>query len=465
MSVYDSLTISSLTDKYMTTMGAYEGIYQITGNLRDYVAKAVNGGRVFVNPKYEKKIIGSKTSDYDGVSLYPSAMDRLCKEKGLPIGKAIRYTPEELSDWENKFYSILTIRITKVNKKQQLPFISYKNENGIMEYTNKPPKDNITIDSTTLEDYIKFHHIEYELLDGVYWNNGGNKKMGEIINNLFNGRLKAKKEGKNALQNVIKLMMNSAYGKTITKKSFTKFTIKPKVERRNKNGKWYEIDRTEQLNNYIYSNFRTIKSWREMSKTSIEMEEIALDRSFNRGHIGCSILSMSKRIMNEVFDIANTFNIPVYYTDTDSIHLPLSDIPKLEEKYKLTYDKELNGKNLGQFHTDFSLNGACSEIYAYKSIFLGKKSYLDCLEAKDKDGNTIRGFHYRLKGITEAGLINEAKKYENSFDGLYTELSKSKEISFTLNPFNEDTHKKKELFEYTKSGVRTRMEFIRKVKF
>lgn len=465
MSVYDSLTISSLTDKYMTIKGAYEDIYEMTGNLREYVSKAVNGGRVCVNPEFIKKVIKDFVSDYDGVSLYPSAMYRLCKEKGLPRGEAVRFLKEELKTWAKRFYSIMTIKITKVNKKQQMPFISYKNEDGIMEYTNEPPKEPIVIDSLTLQDYIKFHKIEYELLDGIYWDNGGNKKMGEIINNLFQGRLKAKKDGKNALQNVIKLMMNSAYGKTITKKSFTKYTIKPKVERRSRNGKWYEVDKTEQLNNYIYSNFRTIKSWRDMSKTSIEMEEIDCDNSFNRGHIGCSILSMSKRIMNEVFDVANTNNIPIYYTDTDSMHLPFKDIPKLEQKYKTTYNKELNGKNLGQFHTDFSLDGACSEIYAYKSIFLGKKSYLDCLEAKDKNGETIRGFHYRLKGITEEGLIDQAKNYPNSFDGLYTDLSKSKEISFTLNPLNKETNKKKELFEYMKNGVRTRKEFIRKVKF
>ena len=113
-----------------------------------------------------------------------------------------------------------------------------------------------------------------------------------------------------------------------------------------------------------------------MNKTCMEVEKICSDDSFNRGHIGCAILSMSKRIMNEVFNVANDNNYPIYYTDTDSLHLDLENVKKLEEKYKEVYNKELNGKNLEQFHTDFNLEGAKSEIYATKSIFLGKKSYI-----------------------------------------------------------------------------------------
>ena len=77
-------------------------------------------------------------------------------------------------------------------------------------------------------------------------------------------------------------------------------------------------------------------------------------------------------IMNEVFNVANDIDCPIYYTDTDSLHCKFDDVIKIENKYRDVYDKELNGKNLEQFHTDFDLDGACSEIYATKSIFLGK---------------------------------------------------------------------------------------------
>jgi hypothetical protein len=192
---------------------------------------------------------------------------------------------------------------------------------------------------------------------------------------------------------------------------------------------------------------------------------ICADNSYNRGHIGCAILSMSKRIMNEVFDVANENEYPIYYTDTDSLHCNLEDVAKLEAKYEEKYDKKLNGKELEQFHTDFDLEGACSEIYATKSIFLGKKSYIDCLESKDRNGNIITGHHIRLKGITSEGLEHEAKKYKDGYFGLYEDLAKGIEKEIILNPYNEEENKTKVLFEFKAGTVSTRKEFIRKVKF
>ena len=477
MSVYDSLTISSLTDKYMKQEGAYGDVYEMSGNLRDYVSKAVYGGRVCVNEKYKKKVVEGKISDYDGVSLYPSAINRLCREIGLPTGKAIKF---DGANWEDKVYSILTVKIIKVNKHQQMPFIAHKTSDSI-QYLNEPPKEPVVIDSITLQDYINFHEIEYVITEGVYWEGKVNRKMGTIIQTLFNARLKAKKQKKKALSNVIKLMLNSSYGKTIMKKSNTqKKIVKNKRYTKNDADEWIT---KEYFDSYVYNNFNTIKNYRKITDKYgglYQVEKLCVDKSFNRGHIGCAILSMSKRIMNEVFDVANTNKYPIYYTDTDSLHCNLEDVPKLEANYKERYNKELNGKALEQFHTDFSMldedenprQGKGEEIYAIKSIFLGKKSYMDYLESKGKDGNIIHGFHIRLKGITEAGLEYASKdeKYRTdelpkNYIGLYEDLAKGKEIEIDLMPHDKETNKKNVLFEYEDGKVSTRSKFTRKVKF
>jgi hypothetical protein len=464
LEVYDKLTISSLTDEYMLSRDVYKGVYEMTGNLRHYCSQAVYGGRVCTNKKYEKKILTeNKISDYDGVSLYPSAINRLCREIGLPTGPAKRYTKNDLINWKNKIYSIMTVKIKKVNKTQQMPFIAYKNEDNILEYTNEAPKDNIIIDSITLEDYINFHKIDYEIIDGVYWDEDVNKKMAVVINELFNQRLKYKKSNP-ALANILKLMLNSSYGKTIIKKSKFETNIINAHINEKKDDKWIRKE-NEGLNNYIYSNFNTIKTINKLNDNNYEIEKLSVDTSYNRAHIGCAILSMSKRIMNEVFNIANDNNYPIYYTDTDSLHCNLEDVSRLEAKYKEKYNKELNGKQLEQFHTDFDLDGATTEIYATKSIFLGKKSYLDVLESKNEKGEIIKGFHIRLKGITTEGLLDASKRYKNSYEGLYEDLSEGKEIDFILNPYNEEENKYKVLFEYDKLGVKTKNEFHRVVKF
>jgi hypothetical protein len=450
MNIFESLTISSLTDKYMYLEGAYDNVYQVKRNLRDYISRAVYGGRVCVNPLYEKKIVEGKTADYDGVSLYPSAIKRLCDELGgLPTGKCKRYKKDEFSNWVNNIYSIMTIKITKVNKNQQMPMIAIKGD--ITEYTNEPPSQNIVIDSITLQDYINFHKIEYEILDGVYWNETTNNKMGDVIKTLFNERIKHKKLGNNAIQNTLKLMLNSSYGKTILKKSETESVIKP----------------NKYVESYLYQNFNTIKEVKKINEYQSEVVNFCADKSYNRCHIGVAILSMSKRIMNEVFDIANDNNIKIYYTDTDSIHMEYDKTPLLEQKYFEKYNKVLNGKGLGQFHNDFDLKNAVGDIYASKSIFLGKKSYIDYIQGKDENGNDVFGHHFRLKGITLDGLNYVVKKqFNNDPFKMYEYLAKSKKINFLLNPFDEDNNKQKVLFEFScGSGVKTKDEFYREVCF
>lgn len=452
--IFDCLTISSLTDKYMIKNGAYDGVYSVQGNLREYISRAVYGGRVAVNEKYKKKIIEGKVADYDGVSLYPSAINRLCREMGIPTGEAKRVTNLSCVDYQ---YAILTVRIKSVGKHQQIPFIAHKGD-GVINYLNEPPPESIIIDIITLQDYVKFHKIEYEILDGVYWEGDFNNKMGKLVQTLFNERLKYKKSNP-ALAETIKLMLNSSYGKTIMKKANTEVKIIKNQSKKGKDGNAILSSVDDVFQTYVYNNFRTIKSFRKVNEYNYEVERLKVDDSDNRGHIGCAILSTSKRIMNEVFDIANDNGFPIYYTDTDSLHCNCADVKPLETEYKRIYGKELNGKNLEQFHTDFTLDGADDEIYAIKSIFLGKKSYMDYLESKDKDGNTIHGYHIRLKGITEAGMKNEASKYRDSYTGMYEDFANGKEINILLNP------KDKVLFEYKKGFVTTKGDFYRKVKF
>lgn len=467
----DYLTISSISDAYFRKNGAYDGVYENKGNLREFISRAIYGGRVNYNEKYLNKKVKGKIADYDGVSLYPSAISRMCREKGLPKGPAKKII--NLNEWEKYDYSIIEVKILEVNKKQQIPFIAYKTENGNLEYLNEPPfsyeKDekgklkidkngnkikiieNVIIDSITLQDYILFHDIKYEIIQGVYWDSGYNQKMGELIQHLFNERLKVK-EINPVLGDVYKLMLNSAYGKTIMKKSKDKIIIKSEIY----------------FDDYVYNNFNTIKSSQKINDYCYEIKSIEFDNSYNRNHIGCMILSYSKRIMNEIFNICNDNGYIVYYTDTDSIHLDFKDLKSLESKYKEKYGKNLNGKNLEQFHPDFSVvdkNGdkikTEEDIYSTEFLCIGKKSYIDKLEYKIKgDDKIYNDYHIRLKSITEDGLNNEVKNYNKDYMKMYENIADGNTIKFLLNP----KEGKKVLFDFKNGSVSTRNTFYREVK-
>jgi len=472
LSIFDFLTISSLSDYFMCINKAYEGVYENNANIRDYISRATYGGRVHVNEKYIKKTLTGKLVALDGVSLYPSAIQRLCREIGIPTGAPKRMT--NTNNWNKYIYSIMTVKITKINKHQQMPMMTHKSE-GITKYSNEVPKEPVIIDSITLEDYINFHQIEYEILDGIYWNDSTNKNMGHLINQLYQARLKYKKVDNDAMSETIKLMMNSAYGKTNMKKTNVKKLYKSNSKKVFENGKWITKITNEALN-FNYNNFNTIKHYTPLDRNEngeedilgkYEITQLCADYSYNRGHVACMILSMSKRIMNEIFNVANDLNIPIYYTDTDSMHLDQENVPVIVKEYNKRYNKQLEGDELEQFHPDLSIkkNKVKYVAYAIKSIFLGKKSYIDVLEAIDNQGNKVHHEHVRMKGITEAGLLHMKKKY-GSLLNLYEDLSTGKTVKITLNPYDQETNSEKVMFEYKNRHVGTRQqEFTREVRF
>lgn len=441
LDIFKSTTISSFSNLYFKTNKSFEGVFKCKGNLREYYSLAIRGGRVSVLEDAKNKIIKKDIVDYDAVSLYPTAIYRICQEFGFPKGKAKQLLKPMLNfnSLNNTDYYIVTINITNIRKKQQIPFISSKNKEGILQYLNEVPEGGLkcVVDKITLEDYIKFHNIEYEIIDGVYYNEGFNKTMGSYIMKLFEQRKIYKKNNEDTLQELIKLILNSAYGKTITKKSNSE-TIFKKVG--------------TQTNNYIVSNFHTIKESQQINERQIQITKLKVEEAYNLGIIGLMTLSMSKRVMNEVMSIANDNNIKIYYQDTDSMHIEKNDIAKLEDLYKIEYKKELHGSNLGNFHSDFKLQGAVSEILSKRSIFLGKKCYIDHLTAKNKDGQDIEGYHIRLKGITEDGINKAIKDYGNGDPfKLFEKLANGEEVEFVLNP--EGARPK---FAYNKNGVFTR---------
>ena len=60
--------------------------------------------------------------------------------------------------------------------------------------------------------------------------------------------------------------------------------------------------------------------------------------------------------MNEVMCLAEDHGISIFYQDTDSMHISHTDIASLSELFQSKYHRQLIGKDMGQFHTDFSLN-------------------------------------------------------------------------------------------------------------
>jgi uncharacterized protein YihD (DUF1040 family) len=353
--------------------------------------------------------------------------------------------PKKIETFEPEKYShyFAKIKITKINKILDFPLISIK-ENGILQYRNE--LTTMYVDKYTLEDLVEFQGIEYEFLEGLYFDEGFNTKIKETIKFMFEQRLKYKKE-KNPVQIIYKLLMNSSYGKTIMKEHLTEDVI----------------IYANKFNDYVYRNHNYIKNIECNGKQYWIKKNKAINNHMSYPHIGSAILSYSKRIMNQVFDIANGSNIPVYYQDTDSMHIRDDDVKTLAEEFGKKYNKNLIGKGLGQFHCDFDLKG-CSDPVSVKSIFLGKKTYVDILTSKKSAENSSKGIHFRFKGIPqECVKAKSNESYGGDVFKLYEDLLvDDKKIKFDL---CKGINRIRPVFKNQNGIVKSLTKFTREVSF
>ena len=198
--------------------------------------------------------------------------------------------------------------------------------------------------------------------------------------------------------------MNSCYGKCL---------LKP-IDSEN------EIVSVNNWDNYFAYNYNFIKDFTQLENGYIVNKIKPINDHYNNVYAGVEILSMSKKIMNEVMCLAEDLNLNMYYTDTDSIHIDEDHISILEKEYNKINNRELIGKNMGQFHTDFDL-GDCEDVIAIESIFLGKKAYADKLKGYNNGKEEI-GYHLRMKGVSAMAIDHYVDTYKMNYMELYNLL-------------------------------------------
>ena len=88
-------------------------------------------------------------------------------------------------------------------------------------------------------------------------------------------------------------------------------------------------------------------------------------------HCGVEVLSMSKRIINEVMTLSEDEGLSIWYHDTDGMHINYEEVELLALAFKNKYNRDLIGEDMAQFHIDFDLDGAAekADIYIYIYIY------------------------------------------------------------------------------------------------
>ena len=413
------ISAAQFANDYMLKEGVFDGVYKVSSTPREFIMRSMVGGRVMCCENKQQDITGH-IYDFDAVSLYPSAMKRLGGYlKGVP--RVIEEDQKNMAFLGSCDGYFVKIKINKVGIRRKFPCISYINKEGIRTWTNDP-EECVHVGKTGLEDLIEFQQIEFDIIEGYYYQDGRNNTIGEVIGNLFEKRKEQKKK-KNKVEQVYKLIMNSAYGKTLLK-AFDKEI------------KFVQEDK---LADFVDKNYNMIKYYESVETDSEDYKrfKMVMDKSinnhYNNAHAGCEVLEMSKRIMNEVMCLAEDLGLDIYYQDTDSMHIKSKAIALLKEKYKEKYNRDLVGEDMGQFHTDFSSDKITSEIHARRHIALGKKCYIDELVGKDNDGNEVVDYHIRMKGVPNKSILHKAMTEERDVMDIFKSMLKGKKEVFDLN--------------------------------
>lgn len=389
--VYRHISMPGLAYAILNNDGCYDDCYSMSGPCLSFVRKAIIGGRVMTRDN-KKWHTNHEISDFDAVSLYPSAMARL---PGFAKGKPRLH----LKAIPKCDYHISKVKILSISKKLHFPLQSIKVDNESRDFTNDIVGKEIILDQYALEDLVHYQGATYEVIEGLCWDSGFNKNIVGGITRLFEERLKLKAQG-NPLQNGIKLLMNASYGKLIQKPIVKSKTI---------------IRGVKAIDDYTVKRINRLIQRTPIAKDiAIFEEHKPLSQHFSPAHLGVQILSMSKRIMNEVMCLAEERELNIWYQDTDSMHIDCNSLTDLTESFKKRYGRNLVGKGLGQFHSDFELEGSSGEVYAIESYFIGKKTYVDFLKCA---GNDITGVHKRMKGIPSKLIVDPRATYDGLFNG------------------------------------------------
>jgi hypothetical protein len=171
----------------MIKNGCYDDVYQLSGVPQQFIQKCVVGGRTMLaNNKATIKGGNKKVGDFDGVSLYPSAMNRMrgfLTGKPIPFNKPVKYENryETLGDFDGWF---VEVRINNIRKHRAFPLLSYVNEKGIRIFSNDMKGRIVYLDAIQLEDAIEFHELkstDFEIIRGYIFRSGVNYKINKTI--------------------------------------------------------------------------------------------------------------------------------------------------------------------------------------------------------------------------------------------------------------------------------------------
>lgn len=247
----------------------------------NYIRKSFYGGRVEIFNMYGKNIYA-----YDVTSMYPYVM----REGIMPFGKYVKM--EEGKDYTKllkKYRGYAKFRIHTPNI--DIPVLPYRDNKLIF-----PIGDFEGWYSTTEIEYAKELGYEVEFLGG-YFARFKEDLFKEYIDILYNARKKAIEEGDEVKALILKILMNSLFGK------FGENWYKTKL--------LYNLDDIDIGNDEIEI---------VLEDPPIYLKHEIIGRPYYNVGISAEITTLSRIRLHQIIKSITDLGYKIYYVDTDCIH-------------------------------------------------------------------------------------------------------------------------------------------------
>lgn len=443
--------------------------YKYKGRLREFMLKCTTGGRCTLanekrqlvdcrkeDPKVAELIEKSKDpdrgltaedekylyqhliQDFDARSLYPTAMSRASIPLGIP--EVVYFGPKSQKTerwiWLNSVNGqapddgMYVITDITYDKKLAMPTNCWKQEKPEprCRWNNEVPAGLMQLRKLTdLRTMMNIQGAHFRVLGGLEWRHGKCDKIQQFMKDVYAFRRLNHSGGfDHPIQEAAKLIMNSFYGKNVTKIRETEEMFFPaRVWTYNKEtGKFTEHDGVKELLSFIKKNWRKITQLQYMGGCFIlklkSKDDAAYDVNF-----GCEVLAGSRAVICPVSAMVEQITgKPCLYTDTDSLHLYGWQVDAIADAFKAYFGGlDMIGGELGQFHVDFeprTFRKGEKCLGSAKFCGVGKKMYID--ELIGSEGSSE--YHRRAKGIRAESLTME--EYLQLYYGatLYKDLDK-----------------------------------------
>ena len=330
--------------------GSIDNLYQVGGSVESLIHRCISG----LGPRISKaQHVAEALVDLDSNSAYANAGTHI----KIPLGKPKRYTKDIDVFKCDAAYLLIDIKA----------FHKYQKYTAVQRLS----KGNRFVDLITLNDLIKWHEIEYDIIDGIYYNEGSVSIASQIIE-IYNKRKLAMLAGDEAESKRLKKLLNiNLYGKSIQKRKATKIEY---------------FNTFEEGLNFMCLNPNAESMIARDGTFKVTVYKRWTD-SFNLAFLGCSIISTARAIINHYIYTLEHNGVEVLYSNVDSLFIRRRDLARFNELFPNSI-----GIELGQFSYDYDYDGT---EYADEAIFIKRGCYI--LKFNDIQKYQIRNIANTIK--------------------------------------------------------------------